>query len=205
MNINNESILIYEKEILKNFDKLNSLISNITFSEESHKKNLIHQFGKLIQETEIKIKNYQISSQYTDTSKTKEFHQKIKAIKNKYNSLCKINSETKEDFDNYNRDDPTQKLNSNSFNKIHLATRNTIEMENMTGNILGDLNNQSEKMKGVKTKLGIMNLDLNSSNSLLGSIIGKQSNDMKIIIIVGFFLSFIVICFLLYKIIKKFI
>ncbi len=78
-------------------------------------------------------------------------------------------------------------------------------MENMTGDILGDLNNQTEKMKGVKTKLGVMDTDLNSSNSLLGSIIGKQNDDMKIIIIVGCILSFIIICFLLFKIIKLFI
>ncbi len=77
-------------------------------------------------------------------------------------------------------------------------------MESMTGNILGDLNNQTEKMRGVKTKLGVMDNDLNSSNSLLGSIIGKQNDDMKIIIIVGCFLTFIVICFLIYKIIKHF-
>ena len=60
-------------------------------------------------------------------------------------------------------------------------------------------------MKGVKTKLGVMDTDLNSSNSLLGSIIGKQNDDMKIIIIVGCILSFIIICFLLFKIIKLFI
>ena len=78
-------------------------------------------------------------------------------------------------------------------------------MENMTGDILGDLNNQTEKMIGVKTKLNYMDDDLNLSNSLLGNIIGKQNDDMKIIIIVGIFLSFIIICFLFYKIIKKFV
>jgi hypothetical protein len=78
-------------------------------------------------------------------------------------------------------------------------------MESMTGDILGDLNNQSEKMKGVKSKLGVMDTDLNSSNSLLGNIIGKQSDDMKVIIIVGCILSFIIICFLMYKIIRLFL
>lgn len=75
-------------------------------------------------------------------------------------------------------------------------------MENMTGNILGDLNNQTEIMKGVKTKLNGMDSDLNTSNSLLGSIIGKQNDDMKTVIIVGAVLFFIIICFLLYKIVK---
>jgi hypothetical protein len=78
-------------------------------------------------------------------------------------------------------------------------------MESMTGDILGDLNNQSEKMRGVKSKLGVMDTDLNSSNSLLGNIIGKQNDDMKVIIIVGGVLSLIIICYLLYKIIRLFL
>ncbi len=195
---------IRENEIRKNFDKLDSLISSMKISEESHKKNIISQMEKLITDTETKIKNYHISMEYSDSPKIKEFQQKFQSYKNKYRLFSKNNFDIKEDSNYYNRDDPTQNLTSNSFNKIQLATRNTIEMESMTGNILGDLNNQTEKMRGVKTKLGVMDNDLNSSNSLLGSIIGKQNDDMKIIIIVGCFLTFIVICFLIYKIIKHF-
>ena len=195
---------IRENEIRKNFDKLDSLISSMKISEESHKKNIISQMEKLITDTETKIKNYHISMEYSDSPKIKEFQQKFQSYKNKYSLLSKNNFDIKEDSNYYNRDDPTQNLTSISFNKIQLATRNTIEMESMTGNILGDLNNQTEKMRGVKTKLGVMDNDLNSSNSLLGSIIGKQNDDMKIIIIVGCFLTFIVICFLIYKIIKHF-
>ena len=195
---------IRENEIRKNFDKLDSLISSMKISEESHKKNIISQMEKLITDTETKIKNYHISMEYSDSPKIKEFQQKFQSYKNKYRLLSKNNFDIKEDSNYYNRDDPTQNLTSISFNKIQLATRNTIEMESMTGNILGDLNNQTEKMRGVKTKLGVMDNDLNSSNSLLGSIIGKQNDDMKIIIIVGCFLTFIVICFLIYKIIKHF-
>ena len=195
---------IRENEIRKNFDKLDSLISSMKISEESYKRNIISQMEKLITDTETKIKNYHISMEYSDSPKMKEFQQKFQSYKNKYRLLSKNNFDIKEDSNYYNRDDPTQNLTSISFNKIQLATRNTIEMESMTGNILGDLNNQTEKMRGVKTKLGVMDNDLNSSNSLLGSIIGKQNDDMKIIIIVGCFLTFIVICFLIYKIIKHF-
>ena len=198
---------LHENEIRKNFDKIDSIISNIRISEESQKKNLINQLEKLINDTETKIKNYQISNGYNDLSKIKEFQKKFQSYKNKFRSISKnnINNNNDDEYKYLNRDDSSQNLTSNSFNKIQLATRNTIEMENMTGDILGDLNNQTEKMKGVKTKLGVMDTDLNSSNSLLGSIIGKQNDDMKIIIIVGCILSFIIICFLLFKIIKLFI
>ena len=198
---------LHENEIRKNFDKIDSIISTIRISEESQKKNLINQLEKLINDTETKIKNYQISNGYNDLSKIKEFQKKFQSYKNKFRSISKnnINNNNDDEYKYLNRDDSSQNLTSNSFNKIQLATRSTIEMENMTGDILGDLNNQTEKMKGVKTKLGVMDTDLNSSNSLLGSIIGKQNDDMKIIIIVGCILSFIIICFLLFKIIKLFI
>ena len=201
---NNDLPSMHESEIRKNFSNLDTLISNIKFSEESNKKNLLSQAEKLIKETEIKIKNYQISTEYSDSSKIKDFQNKFQSYKKKINSL------SNEDFSNksnnyYNRDDDTQNLTNNSYNKIQLATRNTIEMESMTGDILGDLNNQSEKMRGVKSKLGVMDTDLNSSNSLLGNIIGKQNDDMKVIIIVGGVLSLIIICYLLYKIIRLFL
>ena len=201
---NNDLPSMHESEIRKNFSNLDTLISNIKFSEESNKKNLLSQAEKLIKETEIKIKNYQISTEYSDSSKIKDFQKKFQSYKKKINSL------SNEDFSNksnnyYNRDDDTQNLTNNSYNKIQLATRNTIEMESMAGDILGDLNNQSEKMRGVKSKLGVMDTDLNSSNSLLGNIIGKQNDDMKVIIIVGGVLSLIIICYLLYKIIRLFL
>ena len=203
---NNDLSSMHERDIRKNFISLDTLISNIKFSDESNKSNLLSQADKLIKDTETKIKNYQISTDYSDTSKIKEFQKKLQSYKKKINTVSKDNSNYKSSNNNYyNRDDDTQNLTSNSFNKIQLATRNTIEMESMTGDILGDLNNQSEKMKGVKSKLGVMDTDLNSSNSLLGNIIGKQSDDMKVIIIVGCILSFIIICFLMYKIIRKFL
>ena len=203
---NNDLSSMHENDIRKNFNNLDTLISNIKFSEESNKSNLLSQADKLIKDTEMKIKNYQISTEYSDSSKIKDFQKKLLSYKKKINSVSKDNSNYKSSNNNYyNRDDDTQNLTSNSFNKIQLATRNTIEMESMTGDILGDLNNQSEKMKGVKSKLGVMDTDLNSSNSLLGNIIGKQSDDMKVIIIVGCILSLITFCFLMYKIIRLFL
>ena len=201
---NNDLSSMHESDIRKNFINLDTLISNIKFSDESNKSNLLSQADKLIKDTETKIKNYQISTEYSDSSKIKDFQKKFQSYKKKINSL------SNEDFSNksnnyYNRDDDTQNLTNNSYNKIQLATRNTIEMESMTGDILGDLNNQSEKMRGVKSKLGVMDTDLNSSNSLLGNIIGKQNDDMKVIIIVGGVLSLIIICYLLYKIIRLFL
>ena len=196
---------MHETEIRKNFDKLESHLSRSKICEDNYLPKIIPQMDEILRDTEKKIKNYQISTDYSNSSKIKEFQNKYQYYKNKYRSLCDKNNNINitNDYNSYNRDDPTQGLTSNSFNKIQLATKSTFEMENMTGNILGDLNNQTEVMKGVKTKLNKMDTDLNTSNSLLGSIIGKQSDDMKVIIIVGSILCFIILCFLLFKIIKR--
>ena len=201
---NYNSIKIHEREIYNNLDKLSSLISSIKIDKDSYIKIIVlSQMEKLITDTEEKIRKYQISSENLPSSKIREFQQKFNLIKNKYDSLSKNNYNKYEKFDN-NIDEETHKFTSNSLNKIQLATKNTIEMESITGDILGDLNNHTEKMRGVKTKLGTLDADLNSSNSLLGKILGKRNDDIKIIIIVGGFLFSIIICFFIYKIIKKF-
>ena len=169
-----------ESKIIENISKINSLLSSSKQNNNYNKseiKILISQTEKLLKEI-------------SDPLKYKEYKNKLQSFKNEYHLI--------------NNNDTNDNSN-NSYNKIQIATRNTIDMENMTGDILGDLNNQTEKMIGVKTKLNYMDDDLNLSNSLLGNIIGKQNDDMKIIIIVGIFLSFIIICFLFYKIIKKFV
>ena len=196
---------MHETEIRKNFDKLESLISKSKICEDNYLPELVSQIDQVLRDTQKRIKAYQISIDYTNSSTSKEFENKYQAFKNKYRSLSNKIKSFDGNYNYYNnRDDPTQGLTSNSFNKIQLATRNTIEMENMTGNILGDLNNQTEIMKGVKTKLSGMDSDLNTSNSLLGSIIGRQNDDMKIIIIVGSILFLIILCFLIFKVTRLF-
>ena len=147
-----------ESKIIENISKINSLLSS---SKQNNKYNK-SEIKILISQTEKLLK------EISDPLKYKEYKNKLQSFKNEYHLIN--NNDTK---DNSN----------NSYNKIQIATRNTIDMENMTGDILGDLNNQTEKMIGVKTKLNYMDDDLNLSNSLLGNIIGKQNDDMKIIII----------------------
>ena len=85
-----------------------------------------------------------------------------------------------------------------------MATRSTIEMENISGNILGDLNNQTNQMKNVSSKIGLINDDIDTSNSVLGKMFSRQGRDKKIIIIFGVILLLIFLGTLAYKIIHKF-
>ena len=73
-------------------------------------------------------------------------------------------------------------------------------MQNMTGNILGDLNIQSDKMKNVHFKINEMNDDLSSSTSLLTGMNLRERRNQFTIIVFGIFLFliFISICFIKY-------
>ena len=77
-------------------------------------------------------------------------------------------------------------------------------MESMTGNILGNLNNQSNQMKGVTNKLGLMNNDIDSSSGILTKMIGRGNRDKKIIVLVALFFCVCIIALIIYKLINKF-
>ncbi len=77
-------------------------------------------------------------------------------------------------------------------------------MENMSGNILGDLNNQSNQMKNVSSKIGFMNDDIDSSNNILNKMFSRQSRDKKMIIILGVILLFAFVGTFTYKVLNKF-
>ena len=85
-----------------------------------------------------------------------------------------------------------------------MATRSTIEMENISGNILGDLSNQTNQMKNVSSKIGLINDDIDTSNSILGKMFRRQGRDKRIMIIFGLILILIFLGTLVYKIINKF-
>ena len=131
----------------------------------------------------------------TDSKKRwKKLKEKIKNLK-KNNTMTPLSAE---------EEDTSASIRFNSFNKLQQATRSTIEMENMSGNILGDLNNQSSQMKNVSSKIGLINEDIDSSNNILNKMFSRQSRDKKIIIIFGLILLLAFIGTLAYKIIVKF-
>ena len=138
-----------------------------------------------------------LQRQLTNSKKRwKKLKEKIKLLKrNNSDNPNSINVET---------EDTSQAIRINSFNKLQQATRSTIEMENMSGNILGDLNNQTSQMKGVSSKIGFINNDIDSSNNILSKMFSRQSRDKKIIIFFGLLLFLIFFGTLTYKVYRKF-
>ena len=126
----------------------------------------------------------------------KKLKEKLKDLKKNHNNINSINQEAEIET--------SQSIRFNSFNKLQRATRSTIEMENMSGNILGDLNSQSSQMKNVSSKIGLINEDIDSSNTILNKMFNRQNRDKKIIIIFGIILTLIFLGTLTYKIVVKF-
>ena len=205
----------YENEIRKDFDKLDSLHSQAELSTDKELNSIVDQMGEAITKAEKTVKDYNIYNNLnnnTDQNKTKDIQKKLtdskkrwKKLKEKLKILKKNNSKNNENSINEEGDDDTShSIRYNTFQKLQLATRSTIEMENMSGNILGDLSNQSNQMKHVSSKIGLINDDIDTSNSILGKMFSRQGRDKRIIIIFGIILILIFLGVLAYKIINKF-
>ena len=205
----------YENELRKDFDKLDSLNNKAEISTDKELNSIVEQMSDEISKLEKTVKDYNIYSNLNnknDQSKTKEIQKKLsenkkkfKKLKEKLKALKKNNNNQNQDSINDDIDDDTsQSMKYNTFHKLQLATRTSIEMENMSGNILGDLNNQTNQMKGVSSKIGLINDDIDTSNTILGKMFRRQGRDKKIIIICGITLMLIFLGTLAYKIINKF-
>ena len=174
----------YENEIRKNMEEINTLNSKAELSEGKELHTIINQMGDAISNAEKNIKDlniHNVMNNNNDETKTKEIQRKLtdskkrwKKLKEKLKLLKKNNKDSIEVID---EDDSSQNIKYNSFNKLQQATRSTIEMENMSGNILGDLNNQSNQMKSVSSKIGLINEDIDTSNNILGKMFSRQNRD----------------------------
>ena len=202
----------YEKEIRKNMEHLETLNSKANISEDKELPIIVDQMGDAITNTEKAVKDLSIYNVMNnkDQTKTNTLQRQLtnskkrwKKLKEKIKLLKRNNTDNPNSI-NVETEDTSQAIRINSFNKLQQATRSTIEMENMSGNILGDLNNQTSQMKGVSSKIGSINNDIDSSNNILSKMFNRQSRDKKIIIFFGLLLFFIFFGTLTYKVYRKF-
>ena len=202
----------YENEIRKKMNEIETLNSKADISDDKDLSIIVDKMGEAISNTEKTVKDYSIYNvmNNNDQTKTNTLQRKLTDSKKRWKKLReKIKLLKKNNHNNQNNindeyEDTTQTTRFNSFNKLQQATRSTIEMENMSGNILGDLNNQSSQMKNVSSKIGLINEDIDSSNNILNKMFSRQNRDKRIIIIFGLLLFFIFIGTLTFKIVKKF-
>ena len=199
-----------EKTIKKNLEIIETQLNKGEIGDYNKLKEVIDIVNHKITETEKEIKSINIelttNNIKNNNLSTKESSQKLEKLKKKFKKLeKKLNNNSDNNKDIIDQDDERVKsIPYNSFKKLQLATRSTIEMENLTGNILGNLNNQTTQMKGVTSKIGMMNNDIDSSTGMIMKMIGRGNRDKKIIILCGLLLFVIIVGVLIYKLVNKF-
>ena len=208
--MSSDILIMREKTIKKNIENIETQLNKGEICDIHSLKEIIEIVNHKISETEKELKLINIELTMNNIKNndfnSNEFSQKLKELKKRLRKIeKKFNNNIDNIKDNIDQDDETAKsIPYKSFKKLQIATRASIEMENMTGNILGNLNDQSNQMKGVTSKLGLMNNDIDSSSGILTRMIGRENTDKKIIILVGVFLSLCIISILIYKLINKF-
>ena len=206
-----EILKMREKTIKKNLDLIETQLNKGEIGDYNKLKEIIDLVNHKILETEkeLKLINIELTTNNIKNNilSTKESSQKLEKLKKQLRKLeKKLNNNSDINNKDYiDQDDERAKsIPYNSFKKLQLARRSTIEMENMSGNILGNLDDQTTQMKGVTSKIGMMNSDIDSSTGVLMKMIGRGNRDKKIIILFGLLLFVIILGVLIYKLVSKF-
>jgi len=215
--MNSDIIQIYEVNLQKNYDLLDSQIAKSQIYEEEYLDSIIDSMDNLLTLTSKTTKEYIIGLTLNDKKNkfTNDYSSKIKKAENNLKEYqtkikdIKANHKKNEMKNNeiipkYNKDDMTQRIEYDSFNKMSQAIRVTTQIENMSGNILVNLDGQSNIMKNGVKKVGEINEELDMSKIYLTKMINKENSDKKIILFVGFFLFMIIFLVFIYRLYKKF-
>ena len=202
---------IYEKNLNKYYSQLDTQFSKVLIYEKKKIHEIIVSLENIFSITKKTTKEYTIyltlneSKKYFEPKikcvekKLKDYENKIKEVKKKYKDQEIIPVYKKEEIKNNNE------INTvNSFEKMNNAIRMTTDIESISGRILINLEEQTKGMKNISNKILNTNDNIDESKNNLNEMLSKQYDDKKMIILVGGFLTFILLAFFLFKIYKKY-
>lgn len=201
-------IRLYEVNIKKTYDILDSYIYKSNLYEDEYLSQLISQIENLLLSLEKDIKNYtlELSLHLPSSSIIKQANSQL----NQYKSILFFLKE-KQIIKNiyvisspYDYKKEEEKVNKDSFLILQQGIRDVNDIENTSGKVLNSLNEKSEQMKNVNMKVNFLNEDLNESNNVLVKMLGRKDFDKKLIVFVGFILLVILIIILTIKIIMRY-
>ena len=218
--MNSDILQIYEINLQKNYDLLDSQIAKSQIYEQEYLEKIIDSMDNLLSLTSKTTKDYIIGLTLNDkkfneshnvSSKIKKAEQNLKNYQRKIKDIKAKQIKRREDKDinnenipKYNKTDINKKNEYDSFNKMNEAIKATTQIESMSGNILVNLDGQSNVMKNEVKKLGEINNDLDVSKTYLSQMINSQDYDKKIIVFVSSFLFVITLFVFIYRIYQKF-
>ena len=198
----------YEKNLSKYFSQLDTQFSKIFIYKKSQINDIIESLEEIFSLARKAAKDYIIflslnaSKQYSQI-KIKSIEASLKIYENKIKEIKNKNkNKEKEIIPNYKETISDIKI-YDSFDKMNSAIRMTVDIDNMSKNILTNLEEQTTGMKNTSNKILVMNENLDESKNNLNEMHLKKSNDKKVIMLVGSVLSFILTLVFLFKLYRK--
>ena len=203
---------IYQSNVKMLFQKISNNLDTIS-SETGEKIDLIESDLKEVQKL---LKNLEI--EVAGESPVSDIYLIVKNYKNGYNQYIKRFRKEKEKYQNSIKSvslginsDNTMKNNIkndeiayNSFNKLENARRISIEMDSLGHDVMRDMYDQSEIMKGINSKIGNVSNDLSSSTTLISEMQKIKRRNKMIIYLYGGFLILLFLIIAFFRIYPKF-
>ena len=209
--MNSNITQIYEINLRKYYSQLDTQISKSLIYEQKNQDEIIKSLDYIFDIVQKTTKDYIISltlyeKKPTSLQKIKAVELKLKEYKNKIKEI-KSKYEGKEIIPKYKNEEIIKVVTNNSFNsldKLNKAIRMTADIEHSSGRILINLEEQTKGMKNTSEKILNMNDNLSESKNSLNAMLSRQNNDKKLIIFTGGFLTLITILFVFFKLYKRF-
>ena len=209
--MNSNITQIYEINLRKYYSQLDTQISKSLIYEQKNQDEIIKSLDYIFDIVQKTTKDYIISltlneKKPTSLQKIKAAEMKLKEYKNKIKKI-KSKYEGKEIIPKYKNEEIIKVVTNNSFNsldKLNKAIRMTADIEHSSGRILINLEEQTKGMKNTSEKILNMNDNLSESKNSLNEMLIRQNNDKKLIIFTGGFLTLITILFVFFKLYKRF-
>lgn len=193
---------IYTNNVERKLSELNAIVNDGIGITKGNENECINDVSNMIKDVEKQVKNLDIEITMNNASgsiyadKLKLFKLTLNRLKDNFKAM-KVNYELSKRQYNYNEsllssssngnndDDVNENVALNSLNKLQMVNRTTIEMENMSKDIIHDLSNQSDQMKNINKTLHNMGDTLDSSNDVLSSMLQLNSRNKRIVIAFG--------------------
>ena len=215
-----EILTTYEVNYRKNEEKINDNFKKLTLSlgieSDIDKTKILQNIELLISEQEkiIKLLECETSSLVNQedyeafNNKMTSYKQNLKINKNSYQEMeDKINS--KDTLYGNNEQNLSNGLLKNEQSnylgnlKLQEAKRILANTEDMGNKIIVNMDEQSNTMKNLNSKVKNMNGELDESNTILNKMKSRMKRNKKIIIYLSLILFITLVMIFLYKFFKK--
>ena len=203
---------IYQTNLKMLFRKISNNLDTIQKDTEDKLSELeedLNEVEKIIKNLEIELTGESpISDSYlifqNQKSQFVNYKKKYRKEKEKYDSNIKKVELELNSSSLLNKNLKNEEIAYKSFNKLESVRRISIEMDSLGHDVMRDMFDQSETMKGINSKIGNVSNDLSSSTSLILEMQKIQRRNKMIIYLYAGFLIILFLIIAFFRIYPKF-